>query len=190
MATKVQPESSLRAPTRRQILAGAAILGALSLVSTKARAAASAGDDNGISHADSIHQEPVFKASRQQVYEALTDAKKFDQVSRMSEAMRTMAPGGKPTEISREVGGAFALFGGYITGRHIELVPGERVVQAWRSKWKPGEYSIVTFALAEDGSDTKILFDHRGFPDGTAQHLAEGWKSNYWEPMEKYFAQK
>jgi hypothetical protein len=33
--------------------------------------------------------------------------------------------GDKPTEISREVGGAFTLFGGYIIGRHVELVPNE-----------------------------------------------------------------
>jgi activator of HSP90 ATPase len=36
-----------------------------------------------------------------------------------------------PTQISREVGGAFSLFGGIIVGRHIELVPNERIVQAW-----------------------------------------------------------
>jgi activator of HSP90 ATPase len=180
-----QNKSPLPAPTRRQILASAAALGALSMASIKAIA-----DESGISHADSIHQEPVFKASRQQVYETLTDAKKFDQVSRISEAMRTMAPGGKPTEISSESGGAFSLFGGYITGRHIELVRNERIVQAWRSAWKPGAYSIVEFVLVEEGSGTKIIFDHRGFPDGTAQHLAEGWKANYWEPMEKFFAQK
>jgi len=180
-----QHNSTFAAATRRQALTGAATVAALSLVSTQAW-----GDDASISRADSIHQEPTFKASRQQVYEALTDTKKFDAVTRMSEAMHTMPPTGKPTEISSEVGGAFSLFGGYITGRHIELVPNARIVQAWRSGWKPGEYSIVKFVLVEEGSGTKILFDHRGFPDGTAQHLAEGWKQNYWEPMEKYFAQK
>jgi len=95
----------------------------------------------------------------------------------------------KPTEISREVGGAFALFGGYITGRHIELVPNERIVQAWRvGSWDPGVYSIAKFVLAEQGSGTKIVFDHTGFPRGLGEHLAAGWKAHYWEPLEKFLA--
>ena len=76
----------------------------------------------------------------------------------------------KPAEISREVGGAFTLFGGYITGRHIELVPNERIVQAWRAGgWDPGIYSIARFELVEQGSGTKIVFDHTGFPKGEAE---------------------
>jgi activator of HSP90 ATPase len=71
---------------------------------------------------------------------------------------------------------------GHITGRHIELVPDQRIVQARRVvDWILGVYSIVKFELTEQGSDTKIIFDHTGFPVGKAQHLAEGWKANYWE---------
>jgi predicted TIM-barrel fold metal-dependent hydrolase len=40
--------------------------------------------------------------------------------------------------------------------------------------------------LIEQQSGTRIVFDHTGFPKGQAQHLAEGWKANYWEPLEKY----
>jgi activator of HSP90 ATPase len=85
----------------------------------------------------------------------------------------------------------FKLFGGYISGRHLELLPGERIVQAWRTgSWKPGEYSIVRFELREHGPGTKIIFDHLGFPQGQAEHLASGWKGNYWEPLQKYLEQK
>jgi len=28
---------------------------------------------------------------------------------------------------------------------------------------------------------------HTGFPKGDGEHLAEGWKINYWQPMEKKF---
>jgi len=43
-----------------------------------------------ISHtAESIHQEPVFKASRKRVYEALTDAKQFNKVVLLSTAMKS-----------------------------------------------------------------------------------------------------
>jgi activator of HSP90 ATPase len=68
-------------------------------------------------------------------------------------------------------------------------VSNERIVQAWRAgSWSPGIYSIARFELTEQGTGTKIVFDHTGFPQGTAEHLAEGWKVNYWEPLEKYLA--
>jgi len=176
------------APTRRQAIAGvAAAFSSLVLVSTKAWA----GIDEAISHAaESIHQEPVFQAPRRRVYEALTDAKLFGKVVQLSAAMKGgMPPGAGPAEISREAGGAFSLFGAYITGRQIELVPNERIVQAWRAGgWDPGHYSIARFVLAEHGSGTKIVFDHTGFPNGQAEHLAAGWKGNYWEPLEKFLA--
>jgi activator of HSP90 ATPase len=139
--------------------------------------------------AESIHQEPVFKANRKLVYEALTDSKQSDKVIQLSGVMQSMHLGEKPAEISREVGGAFTLLGGHITGRQVELVPGERIVQARRTGgWAPGIYSIARFELVEQGSGTKIVFDHTGFPNGEAEVLASGWKAHYWEPIDKLLA--
>jgi uncharacterized protein YndB with AHSA1/START domain len=143
------------------------------------------GSDDVSHTCEAIHQEVIFKADRKRVYEALTEAKQFNKVVQLSAA--GMSLGNVPTEISREVGGAFSLFGGHIAGRHIELVPNERLVQAWRpASWSPGIYSIARFEFIEQGSVTKLVFNHTGFPDGQGQHLAEGWKSNYWSPLEKY----
>ena len=145
-----------------------------------APAAATAQDahDGEISRtAESIHQETVFKASRKRVYEAITDEKQFSKMT------------GLPAEISREAGGAFSCFQGQIKGRHVELVPNQSIVQAWRSEgWAVGIYSIARFVLVEQGSGTKIVFDHTGFPVGQAEHLVDGWKGHYWEPLEKYLA--
>jgi uncharacterized protein YndB with AHSA1/START domain len=175
-------------PKRRQAIVGVAmVFGGLALVSTTAGA-----QTNGeISHtAESIHQEVVFNASRKRVYDALTDAKQFGQVVLLSDAMKTrMSPGAPPVQISSVVGGAFSMFGGIIVGRHIELVPSERIVQAWRpAYWKPGVYSIVKFELADSGTGTKLVLDHKGFPDGDAKSLLDGWNKNYWEPLAKYLA--
>ena len=175
--------------TRRQVLAGAAgAFGYLILGFADVRASAA---DELSSACEVIHQEVSFKVSRKRVYEALTNAKQFNKVVMLSAAMQSgMAPAGKPVEVSSEVGGAFSAFGGHIMGRHVELVPNERIVQAWRvASWGPGQYSIVRFELVEQGSGTKLVFDHTGFPQGQGAHLAEGWKANYWEPLEKYFAQ-
>src|ERR1700730_7893610 len=134
-----------------------------------------------ISHTgEAIHQEVVFQASRKRVYEAFTNTKQFDKVVQLSAATQSgMSLGNKPTEISREVGGAFTLFGGHIVGRHIDLVANERIVQAWRVvDWNPGIYSIARVELTELGSGTKLVFDHTGFPEGEGRHLADGWKAN------------
>jgi len=151
-----------------------------------------ADTSNGLSHnSESIHQELTFKAGRRQVYDALTRTSKFDALTRLSDGLSLLtAPGAKATAISREVGGPFTLFGGYITGRHLEMVPEELLVQAWRAgSWKPGDYSIVKFALSAEGAACKLVLDHRGFPEGQGKSLAYGWGVHYWEPLAKLLAQ-
>jgi activator of HSP90 ATPase len=114
-----------------------------------------------------------------EVYEMLMNSKKHRSLS------------GQPARISRRVGGTFIAWGSHISGINLVLKPGEKIVQAWRAaSWGPGQYSIARFELTEQGSDTKLVFDHTGFPPGQGAHLAEGWKTNYWEPLEKYLAQE
>jgi activator of HSP90 ATPase len=168
--------------SRREFAArAAALLPALGIAGKAFGQGISGNDRNGISRtSESIHQEVVFKATRKRVYEALTEEKRFAQV--MDFIMK-----GASTQISTEVGGTFTLFGGVILGRHIELLPSERIVQAWREKdWPAGVYSIVRFQLDEQGTETKLVFDHTGFPQGAAVHLAPGWWTHYWEPLQKY----
>ncbi|MFN7921011.1 MAG: SRPBCC domain-containing protein [Bryobacteraceae bacterium] len=172
------------ASSRRRILIGSFAIGSSAPV-------ALAAADSGVSQAaESIHQEPVFAASRKRVYEALTDAKRFAKVVQLSAAMKTgMAPGKVAAEIAPQAGGPFSIFGGHIVGRNIELAPDHLIVQAWRVvDWAPGVFSIARFELVEHGSGTKIVFDHTGFPAGKGQHLAEGWNANYWQPLKKYLA--
>lgn len=132
--------------------------------------------------AEHIHQEVTFNASSQRVYGALTTADQFTRVMTFSTVKN--AP---PAEISKDLGGTFSLFGGHIVGRHLEFVPGRRLVQAWRVvNWPEGIYSIAEFQLQEQGGGAKLIFDHSGFPNGLARHLADGWKANYWLPLEKF----
>jgi uncharacterized protein YndB with AHSA1/START domain len=143
-------------------------------------ASASAESEEISNNAEAIHQEVVFKAAPDHVYKALTDSGQFSKITELSMP-------GATAHISGQAGGAFSLFKGHVTGRHIELVPNQRIVQAWRDDgWAPGVYSIAKFELHDSGSGTKLVFDHTGFPRGSAAHLAIGWKSHYWEPMEKY----
>jgi len=120
-----------------------------------------------------IHQEVTIDASPAAVFDVLTSSEDF---ARMT--------GGRAAKISKEAGGAVSLFGGDIRALNVELVPGKRVVQAWRSQaWPEGVYSLVKFELVPDGKGTKVVFDQAGHPDEAEQMLEGGWHQMYWQPM-------
>jgi activator of HSP90 ATPase len=175
--------------TRRRWIFGATITAStLAALPAETRAADS---DNGVSHsAESIHQENIFKASPARIYEALTDSAQFQKICILSGAGAALPLDKNPAQISREPGGPFSIFGAYIIGRQLELLPGQRIVQAWRvGNWPAGIFSIAKFELTADPAGTKIIFDHIGFPAGAAEHLASGWNEHYWEPLAKFLAQ-
>jgi len=170
--------------------AGEAMPGSPSGGADAAAAYNMAGDSGEISHDGAeIHQEIRFAAAPRQVYDTLTVTERFDQVVRLSAAMNSgmrKKLGPMPTMIDARPGGTFVLFGGYVTGRFLELVPDSRVVQAWRTaSWDAGAWSIATFVLVAQSAGTRLVFDHRGFPDADAAELARGWHVNYWEPLAK-----
>jgi activator of HSP90 ATPase len=175
--------------TRRTVW-GFALTGAAALGLTRAAQAAPGADDLGISNASAeIHQEVVFKTSPARLYEALTDAGIFQKVVIASGAIKSMALQSMPAQISLEPGGAFALFGGYITGRQLELEPGVRIIQVWRSaSWAPHLYSIARFEISKHPDGAKLVFDQTGFPSDEAQSLAMGWRQHYWAPLKTVLA--
>jgi activator of HSP90 ATPase len=123
-----------------------------------------------------ISQSISIKASAAQIYEALTSEKQFAKVT------------GASAEISADEGGAFSCFDGQINGRHIELLPNKRIVQAWRvtNMWPESIYSIVRFDIDEAGDLTIVELTHTGYPDDAAEHLEPGWHKMYWEPLKAY----
>jgi hypothetical protein len=76
--------------TRRQGMLGVAIaFSGLALRSTQGWAETR---DEISRTAESIHQEPVFKANRKRVYEALTDTQQFDKVIQLSGVLKSLPP--------------------------------------------------------------------------------------------------
>lgn len=154
---------------------------------------ASAKNRGEVSYASpAIHQEIVLPATAVRVYQMLTVTEEFDKVVRLSDAMNSSMKsrlGTAPTAIDARPGGAFALFGGYVTGYTVEMVSNTRLVQAWRTgSWDPGLFSIAHFTLEDRGSRTRLIFDHTGFPKSETAHLVAGWHGNYWRPMTKALA--
>jgi activator of HSP90 ATPase len=159
-----------------------------------AATSASAKTRSEVSYASpAIHQEILLPASAARVYQVLTDAKEFDKVVRLSDAMNSSMKarlGTAPTAIDARPGGAFAFFGGYVTGYNVELVSNTRLVQAWRAgSWYPGLFSIAHFALEDRGTAMRLVFDHAGFPKSETAHLVAGWHENYWQPLAKVLAE-
>jgi activator of HSP90 ATPase len=131
-----------------------------------------------------IHQVINLKASPQMVYEVLLSSKQFSASTKKSfdNFSSTSA------HIDSVIGGSFSVFDGHIIGRILELVPNQRIVEAWRVvDWPAGVYSIVRFELNTMGSGTQVIFDHIGFPEGLKEHLAIGWQEHYWDALTKYF---
>jgi activator of HSP90 ATPase len=120
-----RPAGSLK---RRHLIGG---MSAIALGSFATSLVPANAEPNGET---SVHQDIAFKAAPSRVYDAITDEKQFSAFS------------GGSAVISKEIGGEFKLFGGLqgikgVTGRNVELVPHERIVQAWRANlWPVGVY--------------------------------------------------
>ena len=129
-----------------------------------------------------IHQEAIIDADPQAVYDVLTDGQKFAALT------------GMPAQLTDREGETFSLFGGRIEGRQIELVPGQRIVQAWRfgaahpSPWDAGVYSVLRFTLSGQDDGTHFVIDHAGVPPEWHDHLSTGYPDFYMKPLERYFA--
>lgn len=176
--------SNLQGQVPRRKALGA-LIGTLAL-STRSNGWASAAQNQGMNETPSspanetrtsLHQEIDYQVHPQRIYAILLDAKQFATLT------------GMPADIDARPGGAFSLFSGMIVGRNVELIPNERIVQAWRpTSWDPGIFSIVKFELKSQSSGCKIILDHTGFPAGLYDHLNEGWEGHYWGPLAKYLA--
>jgi uncharacterized protein YndB with AHSA1/START domain len=130
----------------------------------------------------SIHQEAVIPASPEEIYEYLTNGEIFAASTEM------------PAQVSDRAGEPFSLFGGRVEGRQLELVPGERVVQAWRfgsahpDAWEPGVYSIVRFTMQPEGDATRFVIDHSGIPPECQDHIEGAYPTFYQDRLVSYFA--
>jgi activator of HSP90 ATPase len=173
-------ENGMNARTRRQAIAmvGCGLAaGYRSLAANPLQAMQEVSANPANKTRTSLHEDIELKSTPQRIYAALLDAKQFATFS------------GMPATIDPKAGGAFSMFGGQIVGRTIELVPDQRIVQAWRpTHWDQGIYSIVEFQLKPQSAGTLLALDHKGFPEGDFDHLEWGWHAHYWEPLKKFLA--
>jgi uncharacterized protein YndB with AHSA1/START domain len=122
----------------------------------------------------------TIPASPQEVYEAWLDSLAHSEMT-----------GGSAT-MSGEVGAEVSAWDNYIIGRNIELVPGERIVQSWRTSEFEDEHedSIITLTLEPVEEGTLLTLEHSNVPDEQRSYEEGGWQENYFEPMVAYFSER
>jgi uncharacterized protein YndB with AHSA1/START domain len=97
---------------------------------------------------------------------------------------------GEEATVEPFVGGRHTAFGGYAEGTNLELHPGRRIVQTWRSKDFPDESpdSRVEVTLEETVGGTVVTIFHSELPSGQSERYREGWLRNYLDALKQYFA--
>jgi uncharacterized protein YndB with AHSA1/START domain len=122
----------------------------------------------------------TIPASPEEIYQAWLDSIGHSEMT------------GGEAEMSDQVGAEVSAWDGYISGRNLELVPGERIVQSWRTSEFGDEHedSVVTVVLQEVGGGTLLTLEHSNVPDEQRSYVEDGWQSNYFEPMVAYFSER
>ena len=124
-----------------------------------------------------FEQSDVIRAEPRAIYDAW-----------MSSASHT-AMTGADAVVDSSIGGEFSAWDGYIRGRTLELDPGRRIVQSWRtSEFETDDAdSRIEVLLEPVAGGTRVRLRHTGVPAGQLGYENGGWRENYFAPMAAYF---
>jgi len=90
---------------------------------------------------------------------------------------------------SKDPGGSFYAWDGYISGENIKLEEGIEIMQKWRTTAfnESDESSDLTLKLKDLGNNkTELILIHTNIPSGQTQY-EQGWIEHYFIPMKNYF---
>lgn len=120
----------------------------------------------------------IIPASPQEIYDAWLDS------------VAHSAMTGSEASMSDAAGDAVSAFDGYISGRNLELVPGERIVQSWRTAEFEEDHpdSLITVTLEDADGGALLTLVHTNVPDELTSYEQGGWEEYYFEPMKAYFS--
>lgn len=116
----------------------------------------------------------TLTASPEEVYNALTQEATIQLWS------------GEEAVMPAEPGAEFSLWGGSITGKNIELVPGKKLVQEWYFG-ETEHPSIVTIILHQHKHGTSVELRHTNIPDEDFENITEGWNENYFGSLTSFY---
>ena len=126
---------------------------------------------------DSIRVSAVIPADPGAIYEAWMSSKGHGAMT------------GTNATVTARVGGKFTASDGYISGTTLELEPGARIVQSWRTSEFAEEDpdSRLEVLLEKASGGTRVTLVHTNIPRGQGAEYRQGWIDFYFTPMKEYF---
>jgi uncharacterized protein YndB with AHSA1/START domain len=126
---------------------------------------------------ESIHVSALIPASPDALYDAWLSSELHGKMT------------GSDASIQPHVGGAHRAWGDYIRGTTLELEPGKRIVQSWRTSEFPADHadSKIVVSFAEEDGQTRMTIDHTDVPEGDGPKYSGGWQDFYIKPMLAFF---
>ncbi|MFT5858655.1 MAG: activator of HSP90 ATPase [Flavobacteriaceae bacterium] len=129
-----------------------------------------------ISMKESVKSSIIIKVKPGALYNAWLDTEEHSNMT------------GGDAKCSDQVGESHAAWDGYISGKNLELIPNEKIVQSWRTFEfaTDDEDSRLEIQLKEIPEGTELTLIHTNIPEGQTQY-ENGWVENYFNPMLAYF---
>ncbi len=98
---------------------------------------------------------------------------------------------GATAYVDPRVGGRHTAWDGYLHGTTLELLPGSKIVQSWRTANFPeGVDSRLEVHLSIAGGATRLTLVHSAIPDKHLKEVERGWQEFYFKRMTDFFAAK
>jgi len=96
---------------------------------------------------------------------------------------------GAGAKASTRLNAKHSSWDGYIRGKNLELKPGKKIVQSWRTSEFADDApdSILEITFEEKAGQTKMSLYHHHLQKGDAKKYTKGWKDFYFTPMKGYF---
>jgi len=128
---------------------------------------------------DNIFQVIEIESGSETIYQALTNPELLTELTGMS------------AEMSSQEGGTFHAWNNRSHGYIMRLIPGKRIVQAWRhDAFEDGMYSTVIIDIESTETGSRVSFNHIGVPETESGWLTETWKKDFWNPLSEHLEQK
>ena len=127
---------------------------------------------------ENLNLKVELPASPERVYKAWLNSKEHEAFT-----------GGGKASVKAQIGSTHSAWDGYIYGKTLELEPGKRILQSWRTTEFPdkAEDSMIEIKLESKGKGSVLHLKHWNIPDGQGKMYKEGWRDYYFEPMKEYF---
>jgi len=85
---------------------------------------------------------------------------------------------GYPALMSVVPGSEFSLWEGDITGKNLEFIENNKIVQEWFFGDQTEE-SIVTITITPERESSLVIVEQTNIPDDEFSNIAEGWREYY-----------